>query len=52
MNALRTMRLAVRKQKILAEIAEAAERNDDETLNYLFEQRVLMDRELVSLSRK
>lgn len=52
LNALRTMRLAVRKQKILAEIAEAAERNDDETLNYLFEQRVLMDRELVSLSRK
>jgi DNA primase len=52
LNALRTMRLASYKQKILAEIAEAAERNDDEMLNHLFEQRIRVDRELVSLSRK
>jgi DNA primase len=52
LNALRTMRLAAYKQKILAKIAEAAERNDDELLNHLFEQRVLVDRELVNLSRK
>jgi DNA primase len=52
LNALRAIRLAVFKQRILAEIAQAAERNDDELLNHLFEQRVLVDRELVSLSRK
>jgi hypothetical protein len=52
LNALRSMRLASYKQKILAKIAEAAERNDDELLNQLIEQRVLVDRELVSLSRK
>jgi hypothetical protein len=46
------MRLAAYKQKILTEIAQAAERNDDEMLNHLFEQRVRVDRELVSLSRK
>ncbi len=52
LNALRTMRLAAHKQRILAEIADAAQRNDDELLNQLFEQRVQVDRELVSLSRK
>ena len=52
LNALRTMRLAAYKQKILTEIADAAQRNDDELLNHLFEQRVRVDRELVSLSRK
>jgi DNA primase len=52
LNALRTMKLAAYKQKILAKIAEAAERNDDEMLNHLFEQRIRVDRELVSLSRK
>jgi DNA primase len=52
LNALRSMRLATYKQKILAKIAEAAEQNDDELLNQLIEQRVLVDRELVSLSRK
>jgi DNA primase len=52
LNALRTMRLAAYKQRILTEIAEAAQRNDDEMLNQLFEQRVRVDRELVSLSRK
>jgi hypothetical protein len=46
------MRLAAYKKKILTQIAEAAERNDEEMLNHLFEQRVLVDRELVSLSRK
>jgi DNA primase len=52
LNALRTMRLASYKQKILTEIAEAAERHDDELLNRLYEQRIQVDRELVSLSRK
>jgi DNA primase len=52
LNALRTLRLAAFKQKILAEIADAAHRNDDEMLNQLFEQGVRVDRELVSLSRK
>lgn len=52
LNALRTMRLAAYKQRILREIAEAAERNDDEMLNHLFEQRIRVDQELVSLSRK
>ncbi len=52
LNALRTMRLSAYKQKILAKITEAAERKDDEMLNQLIEQRVLVDRELVSLSRK
>jgi DNA primase len=52
LNALRTMRLASYKQKIQMKIAEAAEQNDDELLNQLMEQRVMVDRELVSLSRK
>jgi DNA primase len=52
LNALRAMRLAAYKQKILAKISEAVERKDDELLNHLFEQRVLVDRELVQLSRK
>jgi hypothetical protein len=51
-SALRTIRLAAYKQKILTKIAEAAERNDDEMLNRLFEQRIRVDRELVSLSKK
>jgi DNA primase len=51
-NALRAMRLAAYKQRILAEIAEAAQQNDEELLDHLFEQRVLVDRELISLSRK
>jgi DNA primase len=52
LNALRTIRLASYKQKILGKMAEAAKRNDDEMLNRLIEQRVMVDRELVSLSRK
>jgi DNA primase len=52
LNALRTMRLSSYKQQILSKIAEAAQRRDDEMLNRLIEQRVLVDRELVSLSRK
>ncbi len=52
LNALRKMRLASYKQKILAKIAEAAQQKDDEMLNQLIEQRILVDRELVSLSRK
>jgi DNA primase len=50
--ALRTVRLAAYRQKIQTKIAEAEARNDGELLNNLFEQRVLVDRELVSLSRK
>ncbi len=35
------------------EIADAANsRNDDVMLNQLFEQRALVDREMISLSRK
>jgi DNA primase len=52
LSALRTMRLSSYKQKILTKIAEAAERKDDELLNQLIEQSVMVDRELVSLSRK
>ena len=52
LNALRTVRLASYKQKILRKMAEAAERNDDEMMNRLIDERVLVDRELVSLSRK
>jgi hypothetical protein len=52
LNAFRTKRLAALKQRIRAEIAQAAERNDDEMLKRLLEQSGLVDRELVSLSRK
>jgi DNA primase len=52
LNALRSLRLASYKHKILAKIAEAAKQNDDELINQLIEQRVSVDRELVSLSRK
>jgi DNA primase len=52
LNALRTMRLAAYKQQIVTKIAEAAALKDDALLNHLLEERVLVDRELVSLSRK
>jgi DNA primase len=52
LNALRGSRLSGHKEQILAKIAEAAERKDDEMLNRLIEQRVLIDRQLVSLARK
>jgi DNA primase len=51
-NALHVLRLARYKQAILREIDEAAQRKDDELLNRLYEKRVRVDRELVSLSRK
>jgi DNA primase len=51
-NALHALRLARYKQAILREIDEAAQRHDDELLNQLYEKRVQVDRELVSLSRK
>ena len=51
-NALRTLRLASYKKAIQNKIAEAAEQNDDELLNQLIEQRIMVDRELLSLSRK
>jgi len=52
LNALRKLRLDSRKQQILAKIAQASSRSDDEMLNRLMEQRIKLDRELVSLSRK
>jgi DNA primase len=52
MAALRATRLVSYKQQILSKIAEASQRNDDELLNRLIEQRVLVDRELIGLSRK
>jgi DNA primase len=51
-SALRTLRLAHDKQQILREIDDAVQRKDDEELNRLIEQRVRVDRELISLSRK
>jgi len=51
-SALRIFRLALYKQEILSKIDEAAHRKDDELVNRLIEQRVLVDRELISLSRK
>jgi len=52
LNALRRLRLASYKQHIVAQIAEAAGRKDASMLNQLREQSILVDRELVSLSRK
>jgi DNA primase len=51
-DTLRAMRLASYKKSIMAKIAEAVERKDDDMVNRLFEQRALVDRELVSLSRR
>ncbi len=52
LSALRTIRLESKKQEILSKITEAAERNDEEMLNRLISERIQVDRELVSLSRK
>jgi DNA primase len=52
LNALRALRLESDKQQILSKIAEAAKQKDEQTLNQLIEQRILVDRELLSLSRK
>jgi DNA primase len=52
LSALRAMRLESYKLQINAGIADAASRNDNELVNRLIEQRVLVDRELVNLSRK
>jgi hypothetical protein len=49
LNALRKIRLTSYKQKILAEIAEAAERHDDELVNRLYQQYIQVDQELVGL---
>jgi DNA primase len=55
-DALRALRLASYKQEILsrveAEINEAAQRKDNKLLNRLMEQKILLSRELISLSRK
>jgi replicative DNA helicase len=50
-NALRVKRLTADLQKIQIEIADATNRDDDEMLNHLLEQRILLNRELISLSR-
>jgi hypothetical protein len=52
LNALQVKRRTTDLQKIQMEIADAAKRNDDEMLNHLLEQRILLNRELISLSRK
>jgi DNA primase len=52
LSALRTIRLASKKHEILSRIADAADRKDDEMLNRLIEERVQIDRELVTLSMK
>jgi len=49
---LRIMRLTSDQQKLQTQIAEAAERKDDELLNRLIEERIRLDRELVKLSKK
>ncbi len=51
-SALHAMRLAVYRERILEKIEEAARQKDDELLNQLIEQRVLVDRELVSLNQR
>lgn len=52
LNALRTARLLARRQELISRIAEAADRHDELVLNQLIEERVLVDRELVVLSRR
>jgi DNA primase len=52
LNALRSKRLVGYLQKIQAEMAEADARNDDEMRNRLLEQRIRLNQELGSLSRK
>ncbi len=52
LNALKALRLTSYRKVIQTKMAEATERNDDKLLNQLMEQRILVDRELVSLSRK
>ncbi len=50
-NTLRAIRLASYRHEILIKIDEAAQRKDDEMVNQLIEQRIRVDRELVSLSK-
>jgi DNA primase len=52
LNALRSKRLSIYLQEIQAKIAEATERNDDEMLKSLLEQRIRLNSDLLSLSRK
>jgi hypothetical protein len=52
LNVLRTKRLESYKQQLGSQIAEAASRNDRAMVNQLHQQRRIVDRELVSLSRK
>ncbi len=51
LRALQALRLEREKQRILREIDDASRRRDDEALNRLIEERVRVDRELVSISR-
>src|SRR5437667_462127 len=52
LNAIRKIRLDSYKQEIQSKIAEASQRSDDEMLARLMEQRIQVDRDLISLSRK
>jgi len=52
LNALRKSRLDSYKQEIQSKIAEASQRRDDEMVARLMAQRIQVDRELMSLSRK
>jgi DNA primase len=51
-KTLHGMRLASYRERILEKIEEAARRKDEELLNQLIEQRVVVDRELVSLNQR
>ncbi len=52
LNALRSKRLAADLQNIQKDLAEADKRNDDKMRIYLLEQRMRLNKELVSLSRE
>jgi DNA primase len=51
-RTLHGMRLASYRERILEKIEEAAREKDEELLNQLIEQRVVVDRELVSLNQR
>ncbi|NWG13955.1 MAG: DNA primase [Acidobacteria bacterium] len=51
-SAVHAMRLSAYRERILEKIEEAARTRDEELLNRLIEQRVMVDRELISLSQR
>jgi hypothetical protein len=46
------MRLTSYREQIMEKIEEASRKKDEELLNQLIEQRVVVDRELVSLNQR